>query len=153
MNYNFYMLLLISIIVSSPIVFLKNDILKKISITEEIIIVSFSISVSVLLIYLFYEQKSLLDLQEITKSQVMPKIVLYIILIIISLLLGNYIIKKEGKVIRYSTFRRSLSLILLIILGHFIFKEKITKNTYIGIGIIILGLYVLDKGKFDIKKN
>lgn len=152
MNYNFYILLLISIIVSSPIVFLKNDILKKISITEEIILVSFSISVSVLLIYLFYEQKSLLDLQKITKSEVMPKIILYTILIVISLLLGNYIIKSEGKVIRYSTFRRALSLILLIILGHFIFKEKITKNTYIGIGIIILGLYVLDKGKFDIKK-
>lgn len=145
MNYNFYILLLISIIVSSPIVFLKNDILKKISITEEIILVSFTILISVLLIYLLYEKKSILDLQKITKSEVMPKIVLYTILIIISLLLGNYIIKSEGKVIRYSTFRRSLSLILLIILGHFIFGEKITQNTYIGIGIIIFGLYILDK--------
>lgn len=145
MNYNFYILLLISIIISSPIIFLKNDILKKISITEEIILVSFSISVSVLLIYLLYEKKSISDLHKITKSEVIPKLVLYIILIIINLLLGNYIIKNEGKVIKYSTFRRSLSLILLIILGYFIFGEKITPNTYIGIGIIIFGLYVLDK--------
>lgn len=145
MNYNFYILLLISIIVSSPIVFLKNDILKKISITEEIIIVSFIISISVLIIYILYEKKSLTDLQKITKMEIMPKLLLYTLLITISLLLGNYIIKSEGKVIRYTTFRRSLSLILLLLLGHFVFKEKINKNTCLGIGIIILGLYVLDK--------
>lgn len=145
MNYNFYILLFISIIVSSPIVFFKNDILKKISITEEIIIVSFIISISVLIIYILYEKKSLADLQKITRSEIMPKLILYTLLITISLLLGNYIIKTEGKVIRYTTFRRSLSLIFLLILGYFVFNEKITRNTRLGICIIILGLYVLDK--------
>lgn len=145
MNYNFYILLIISLIISSPIVFLKNDILKKISITEEIILVSFIISISVLMIYILYEKKSLADLQKITKMEIMPKLILYTILITISLLLGNYILKNEGKVIRYTTFRRSLSLILMLILGYFVFNEKITRNTCLGIGIIILGLYVLDK--------
>ena len=40
MNPNFYVLLIVSIIVGSPIIFLKNDLLKSLTITEEIIIVS-----------------------------------------------------------------------------------------------------------------
>ncbi len=144
-QYNFYVLLLISIIVSSPIVFLKNDILKKVSITEEIITVSILILTFVSCIYFLYEKKSISGLLKITKSDVMPKLILYTILITISLLIGNYIVQSEGKVIRYKSFQRALSLILLLILGHYVFKEKVTKNTCLGIGIIILGLYVLDK--------
>ena len=73
------------------------------------------------------------------------KIILYVSLITISLLIGNYIIKTEGKVIRYKSFQRALSLILMLILGHYVFGEKITVNTCLGIGIIILGLYILDR--------
>ncbi len=145
MNYNFYMLLVISLFVSSPIIFLKNDILKKISITEEVILVSVGILTVVSLIYFLYENKSFSDLLKITKSDVMPKLILYTLLIIISILLGNYIVKNEGKVIRYKSFQRALSLILMLILGHFVFGERVNKNTCLGIGIIILGLYILDK--------
>lgn len=145
MNYNFYMLLVISLFVSSPIIFLKNDILKKISITEEVILVSVGILTVVSLIYFLYENKSFSDLLKITKSDVMPKLILYTLLIIISILLGNYIVKNEGKVIRYKSFQRALSLILMLILGHFVFGERVNKNTCLGIGIIILGLYILDR--------
>ena len=145
MNYNFYILLLISIIISSPIIFLKNDILKKISITEEVILVSVGILTSVSILYFLYEKKSISDLRKITRSEIMPKLILYILLITISILLGNYIVKSEGKVIRYKSFQRALSLILLLILGHFIFGERVNKNTCLGIGIIILGLYILDR--------
>ena len=145
MNYNFYILLLISIIISSPIIFLKNDILKKISITEEVILVSVGILTSVSILYFLYEKKSISDLRKITQSEIMPKLILYTLLIFISILLGNYIVKSEGKVIRYKSFQRSLSLILLLILGHFIFGERVNKNTCLGIGIIIFGLYILDR--------
>lgn len=144
-NYNFYVLLIISIIISSPIVFLKNDILRKISITEEIIIVSILILTFVSCIYFLYEKKSISGLFEISKSDVMPKLILYTLLITISLLIGNYIVQTEGKVIRYKSFQRALSLILLLILGHYVFGERVTRNTCLGIGIIILGLYVLDR--------
>ena len=147
MNYNFYILLFISIIVSSPIVFLKNDILKQISITEEVILVSVGILTSVSILYFLYEKKSISDLRKITRSEIMPKLILYTLLIFISILLGNYIVKSEGKVIRYKSFQRSLSLLLLLILGHFVFNEKVTQNTCLGIGIIIFGLYILDKDK------
>tara|TARA_B100002019_G_scaffold292832_1_gene317332 strand:+ start:5071 stop:5508 length:438 start_codon:yes stop_codon:yes gene_type:complete len=145
MNYNFYILLLISIIISSPIIFLKNDILKKISITEEVILVSVGILTSVSILYFLYEKKSISDLRKITQSEIMPKLILYTLLITISILLGNYIVKSEGKVIRYKSFQRSLSLILLLILGHFVFGERVNKNTCLGIGIIIFGLYILDR--------
>jgi len=144
MNYNFYTLLIISIIIGSPIIFLKNDILKKFSITEEIIIVSLGILTIVSIIYFLYENNSLQNLLEKCKTE-KYKLCIYVSLITISLLIGNYIIKTEGKVIRYKSFQRALSLILMLILGHYIFGEKITINTCLGIGIIIFGLFILDR--------
>ena len=144
MNYNFYTLLILSIIIGSPIIFLKNDLLKKLTITEEIMIVSLGIITIVSIVYFFYEKKSLQNLLNKENSE-KYKLCLYISLITITLLIGNYIVKSEGKVIRYKSFQRSLSLILMLILGHYIFGEKVTLNTCLGIGIIIFGLYILDK--------
>ena len=61
-NYNFYALLIASIVIGSPIIFLKNDILKTFSITEEIIIVSLGILAIVSTIYFGYEKNSLQNL-------------------------------------------------------------------------------------------
>lgn len=141
---NFYILLIVSIIIGSPIIFLKNDLLKSLTITEEIIIVSTGILSLVSFVYFFYENKSLQNLLEKSKTE-KYKLCLYISLITITLLIGNFIVKSEGKVIRYKSFQRALSLILMLILGHYIFGEKITINTCWGIGIIIFGLYVLDR--------
>ena len=145
MNYNFYTLLILSIIIGSPIIFLKNDILKKFSITEEIIYADIGILIIASSIYFLYEKKTMKNLLRHFYSDDIYKIILYVSLITISLLIGNYIIKTEGKVIRYKSFQRALSLILMLILGHYVFGEKITINTCLGIGIIILGLYILDR--------
>ena len=141
---NFYILLIASIIIGSPIIFLKNDLLKSLTITEEIIIVSLGILAIVSIIYFFYEKNSLQNLINIGNKE-KYKLCLYIALITITLLIGNYIVKTEGKVIRYKSFQRSLSLILMLILGHYYFGERVTMNTCLGIGIIIFGLYVLDR--------
>ena len=141
---NFYTLLIASIIIGSPIIFLKNDLLKSLTITEEIIIVSLGILAIVSIIYFFYENNSLQNLLVKCKTE-KYKLCLYIALITITLLIGNYIVKSEGKVIRYKSFQRSLSLILMLILGHYYFGEHVTMNTCLGIGIIIFGLYVLDR--------
>ena len=97
------------------------------------------------MIYFFYEKKTLNDLINITKSDKMVTLLIYIALIVITLLMGNYILKKEGKVIRYKSFQRSLSLILMLVLGHVFYAEKVKTNTCIGVGIIITGLIVLDR--------
>jgi hypothetical protein len=144
MNNNFYSFLILSIIIGSPIIFLKNDLLKTFSITEEILCVSIGILIIVSIIYFLYEKKSLQNLINIGETQ-KYKLCLYILLITVSLLIGNYIVKTEGKVIRYKSFQRSLSLILMLIIGHFYFNEYITINTCLGIGIIILGLFILDR--------
>ena len=141
---NFYTLLISSIIVGSPIIFLKNDLLKSLTITEEIIIVSLGILTIVSIVYFFYEQNSLQNLLDKCKTK-KYKLCLYISLITITLLIGNYIVKSEGKVIRYKSFQRSLSLILMLILGHYLFGERVTINTCWCIGIIIFGLYILDR--------
>jgi hypothetical protein len=141
---NFYTLLLASIIIGSPIIFLKNDLLKTFTITEEIFIVSLGIITVVSIIYFLYEKNSFKNLLEKCKIE-KYKLCLYISLITITLLLGNYIVKSEGKVIRYKSFQRSLSLILMLILGNTYFGEKVTINTCWGIGIIIFGLYILDR--------
>ena len=145
MNYNFYTLLILSIIIGSPIIFLKNDILKKFSITEEIIYADIGILIIASSIYFLYEKKTMKNLLRHFYSDDIYKIILYVSLITISLLIGNYIIKTEGKVIRYKSFQRAFSLILMLILGHYVFGEKITINTCLGIGIIILRLYILDR--------
>lgn len=145
MNYNFYILLIISIIIGSPIAFLKNDILKEFSITEEIIYADIGILIIASSIYFLYENKSLKHLTRHFDSDIIYKYILYVTLITIGLLIGNYILQKEGKVVRYKTFQRSLSLILMVTLGHFVFGEKITKTKCLGIGIILIGLYVFDK--------
>lgn len=141
---NFYILLIASIIIGSPIIFLKNDLLKSLTITEEIIIVSLGILAIVSFIYFGYEKNSLKNLISVGENN-KYKLCLYISLITITLLIGNYIVKTEGKVIRYKSFQRALSLILMLIIGHYVFGEKITMNTCWGIGIIIFGLYVLDR--------
>ena len=141
---NFYILLIASIIIGSPIIFLKNDLLKSLTITEEIIIVSLGILAIVSFIYFGYEKNSFKNLISVGEKN-KYKLCLYISLITITLLIGNYIVKTEGKVIRYKSFQRALSLILMLIIGHYVFGEKITMNTCLGIGIIILGLCVLDR--------
>tara|TARA_B110000046_G_C12791450_1_gene313277 strand:+ start:84 stop:518 length:435 start_codon:yes stop_codon:yes gene_type:complete len=144
MNYNFYVLLILSIIISSPIIFLKNSLLKTFSVTEEIILVSIGILLIISTIYFFYEKKNIENLIDIGNKE-KYKLILYIALITITLLIGNYIVKREGKVIRYKSFQRALSLILMVILGHSIFGEKVTRNTCLGIAIIIIGLFILDR--------
>ena len=141
---HFYTLLIISIIIGSPIIFLKNDILKTFSITQEVIIVSIGILAIVSSIYFIYEKGSIQSLINLGEKE-KYKLCLYISLITITLLIGNYIVKTEGKVIRYKSFQRSLSLILMLILGHYYFGESVTTNTCLGIAIIICGLYVLDR--------
>ena len=145
MKYNFYNLLLITILLGSPIVFLKNRILRDFSITEEIIYVSLAILILSLLIYFYYEKKTTKELLRHIYTDRIYIYLLYVSLIIINLVIGNYIIKSEGKVIKYKTFQRALSLILLLLIGCLFFDEKITTNMIIGISIILLGLYVVDK--------
>ena len=70
---------------------------------------------------------------------------IYVPLIICTLLIGNHILINEGTVIRYKSYQRSLSIILMLIIGVVIFGEKVSYNMCIGILMVSLGLYFIDK--------
>ena len=143
MNYNFELILILLVIISSPITFIKKDILNNFSIFEEIICTSFFIFTITIIVYFYYEKKSLNYLiNKYLNSSILHKYLIYILLIVISLYIGNYIISKENKIIKYRAFRSSFSLILALILSIFIFKEKLNFNQLLGILIIILGIYI-----------
>jgi hypothetical protein len=143
MEYNFYIFVLLITILSSPIAFLKNEILQNLSITEEIITVSIGIILIALFVYYFYEKKSIGYL--IKKNyKIKNKLLVYILLISSTIFLGNYIVQKQGKIIRFKSFQRSLSLILMLLVGHFLFGAEITTNICLGIAIIVVGLLVID---------
>ena len=55
------------------------------------------------------------------------------------------ILKNEGEVIKFKSYQRSLSMILLVFIGQCLFNEKITFNIFLGIISIILGLYLIEK--------
>jgi drug/metabolite transporter (DMT)-like permease len=148
MNYNFELVLILLVIISSPITFIKKDILNDFSIFEEIIYTSFFIFIITLIVYFTYEKKSLNYLiNKYINSSILHKYLIYILLIVISLYIGNYIISKENKIIKYRAFKSSFSLILALIFSIFIFKEKINFNQLFGILIIILGIYTYNNKK------
>ena len=130
MNYNFELVLILLVIISSPITFIKKDILNDFSIFEEIIYTSFFIFIITLIVYFTYEKKSLNYLiNKYINSSILHKYLIYILLIVISLYIGNYIISKENKIIKYRAFKSSFSLILALIFSIFIFKLRLTKTT------------------------
>jgi drug/metabolite transporter (DMT)-like permease len=148
MNYNFELVLILLVIISSPITFIKKDILNNFSIFEEIICTSFFIFTITFIVYFYYEKKSLKHLtNKYINSPILHKYLIYILLIVFSLYIGNYIISKENKIIKYRAFRSSFSLILALILSIFIFKEKLNFNQLLGILIIILGIYIYNNKK------
>ena len=67
------------------------------------------------------------------------------ILVFLGLLVGGTILKKEGSVIRYKSFQRSLSIVLMLIIGMCLFKEKVTFHMCLGVGVTALGLYLIEK--------
>tara|TARA_B100000131_G_C17857873_1_gene508745 strand:+ start:206 stop:658 length:453 start_codon:yes stop_codon:yes gene_type:complete len=148
MNYNFELVLILLVIISSPITFIKKDILNNFSIFEEIICTSFFIFIITFILYFYYEKKSLKYLtNKYLNSPILHKYLIYILLIVFSLYIGNYIISKENKIIKYRAFRSSFSLILALILSIFVFKEKLNFNQLLGILIIILGIYIYNNKK------
>ena len=145
LNYEFTKYLGLSIIIGAPIPFLKNEILKDLSVIELGIFGNIILILLYTLAYIFYEKKGLTDLLKKKDSKKFPLFILFIILVFIGLLIGGTILKNEGKVIKYKSFQRSISIILMLIIGMCIFKEQITFNMSLGVGVTALGLYLIEK--------
>jgi len=141
MKYNFVIYIIISVIIGSPIIFLKKDILKEFTFIEEMVCTSFLILIISSIIYKLYDNKNISDLiNKYYYSNKYNNYLLYIFLIVISILLSNYIISIEKRMIRYRSFKISVSLIATLLIGAGIFNENIKIPQISGIILIMSGL-------------
>jgi len=141
MKYNFVIYIIISVIIGSPIIFLKKDILKEFTFIEEMVCTSFLILKILSIIYKLYDNKNISDLiNKYYYSNKYNNYLLYIFLIVISILLSNYIISIEKRMIRYRSFKISVSLIATLLIGAGIFNENIKIPQISGIILIMSGL-------------
>jgi hypothetical protein len=144
-EYNFYNYLILSILVSAPVPFLKMDLLKDFNVIEQLVYSNFFLFIVFLTIYICYQKKPIKELFKKKKFDTIKSFTLFLIVVTLGLILNGYILKNEGEVIKFKSYQRSLSMILLVFIGQCLFNEKITFNIFLGIISIILGLYLIEK--------
>ena len=137
--YNFYVILVLLSILSPIIAYNKVDILKNISITNDIFYTSLALLIITFLIKL-YKKDVKFKINKLTKK----KLLYQILLIIPVLYLGGLILKNEN-VIVYKSYQKSFSIFFLLLYSVFFMKMEINISTIIGCVLIILGLYLVDK--------
>jgi|TARA_B100002051_G_C16695439_1_gene617865 drug/metabolite transporter (DMT)-like permease len=140
-----YYLIILSVIIGSPVVFIKQDILRDFSIFEQLIYTNIILLPVFILLYYLYEKKSLKTFLDKTKSTKFNKLLLYTLLIGIGLIISGVILQNINSVVRFKGIQRSLSIILLTLIGCCIYKEKFTMNMFSGIICILLGINLLEK--------
>ena len=137
--YNFYVILVLLSILSPIIAYNKVDILKNMSITNDIFYTSLALLIITFLIKL-YKKDVKFKINKLKKK----KLLYQILLIIPVLYLGGLILKNEN-VIVYKSYQKSFSIFFLLLYSVFFMKMEINISTIIGCVLIILGLYLVDK--------
>ena len=137
--YNFYVILVLLSILSPIIAYNKVDILKNMSITNDIFYTSLALLIITFLIKL-YKKDVKFKINKLTKKKL-----LYQILLIIPVLYLSGLILKNENVIVYKSYQKSLSIFFLLLYSVFFMKMEINISTIIGCVLIILGLYLVDK--------
>ena len=145
LTYDFTKYLLLSLLIGAPIPFLKNEILKDFSVIELGLIGNFLLVCMFLFIYFVYEKKNPQELLKTLKTKEIKTFFIYMILVFLGLLVGGTILKKEGSVIRFKSYQRPLSTVMMLIVGLCLFKENPSLNMCLGVGVTALGLYLIDK--------
>jgi drug/metabolite transporter (DMT)-like permease len=148
LSYGFTKYLLLSVLIGAPIPFLKNEILKDLSVIEFGLIVNLLLGCMFFFFYFVYEKKNPEELLKTLKTLKTKKIkifLIFMILMFIGLLVRGTILKKEESVIRYKSYQRPLSTAMMLIVGVYLFNEKISLNMCLGVGVTALGLYLIEK--------
>jgi uncharacterized membrane protein len=137
--YNFYFFLIITALVSIFRAYNTKRILKKIDIHQEIIVTSVLILL-IFLVYNFYNNKKLLH--NLDKS-VISDIFINSIMISISLYISGIMLKKEN-VFKIKSLQKVIYLIVLVAISYFVYKEKISIKTFLGVLLLILGACLIE---------
>jgi hypothetical protein len=141
---NIYYLIFLTVLISGITPFMKRNILREYSILEQIIYTNIIILIVIIPIYSYYEKKTLSYFVSQTKNKEFTNLLLYSLIIVVALVTSGYILQNVNSIIKFKGIQRSLSIILLTVVGCCIYKETFTLKMFSGIVCILLGIYLLD---------
>ena len=150
--YNFYIFLLITTLIRPISKFLLKHIFETLTVMEEIIASTFVLLILFTLIFKFiYKERfdKLINKIIKNKNNIIPKLILYDIIIVILVILGSFIILNE-KIIYGETMKIALYILAISIIT-FIFNVGINLEFVIGIILIIVGVYFVELGNKHLK--
>ena len=141
MYYNFYLFIIILGILSPINAYNREKILQKISIQNEIIIVSSGL-VTLFIIYQLFTNNKILP--EKIDSVTVKYLSFNICLTFISLFIGGIIIKNSN-ILKFKAMQKPIYLILLVIIACIFYEKTCNIQTLFGIGLLVIGCILIDK--------
>ena len=141
MYYNFYLFIIILGILSPINAYNREKILQKLSIQNEIIIVSSGL-VTLFIIYQLFTNNKILP--EKIDSVTVKYLSFNIGLTFISLFIGGMVIKNSN-ILKFKAIQKPIYLILLVIIACIFYEKTCNIQTLFGIGLLVIGCILIDK--------
>ena len=138
--YNFYLFLIILATISPIAAYNRSEILKDISIQNEVMFTS----VFLLILYGIYQivnKKNMFP--KFKKNDTLKYLIINGTLVAISLYMGGIILMREN-VFKYKALQKSIYLIILVIIAVCVYKQHLTLKTILGLLFILVGAYFID---------
>ena len=138
--YNFYLFLIILATISPIAAYNRSEILKDISIQNEVMFTS----VFLLILYGIYQivnKKNMFP--KLKKKDTLKYLIVNGILVSVALYMGGMILMREN-VFKYKTLQKSIYLIMLVIVAVCVYKQQLTFKTILGLLFILMGAYFID---------
>ena len=143
--YNFYIFILLSIILKILIISLKKDILMYLSVLEESVIVSIGLCIGFIIVYLCINSNfnNLSEKLYNSSNIIRLKLICFMILVLLAILVGGSILSKEN-IARFIIFKEMIYIIGILFVSVLYYKKNINIITTLGVILIICGLYLVD---------
>ena len=146
--YNFYIFLIIIVLIKPVNKFLLKNIFNTLEIIEEIVLSTFIIFITFLFIFKFIQKGSFNKLIT-NKNNIVPKILIYDLSVLILILTSAFIIYNE-KIIYGETMKIALYIIAMAIITV-VYNGGLNIQFSIGLILIIIGIYYVELGNSKLK--
>ena len=150
--YNFYIFVIIIVLIKPINKFLLKNIFETLTVIEEVVLSTFIIFISFLLLFKFIQKGSFSKLFNKlieNKNNIVPKLLIYDLSVIILILTGSFIILNE-KIIYGETMKIALYIISISIIT-IVYNGGIKLSFGIGLLLIIIGIYCVEIGNKQLK--
>tara|TARA_Y100000389_G_scaffold162299_1_gene165027 strand:- start:827 stop:1291 length:465 start_codon:yes stop_codon:yes gene_type:complete len=150
--YNFYIFLIIIVLIKPVNKFLLKNIFNTLEIIEEIVLSTFIIFITFLFIFKFIQKGSfnkLFNKLITNKNNIVPKILIYDLSVLILILTSAFIIYNE-KIIYGETMKIALYIIAMAIITV-VYNGGLNIQFSIGLILIIIGIYYVELGNSKLK--